>query len=75
MSASALIVIELSFVLTTIEFFADLSTISIVSSPSLSFSRTMCPLRDLIRRTLFLPSAFVSGGSLFAFQSAPITYG
>src|SRR5215210_4139488 len=74
-SPSAVIAIVSSLLETTIVLFPLLSTISIVSSPSLSLRTIVWPLRDLITRRSFLPSSFVRNGGSTPFQSAPSTYG
>src|SRR5262249_40528036 len=73
MSFSLVIVIELLAVSITMLFFSLLSMISIVSLPSSSLSLIVWPLRDLIRRRLFLPSALSAGGLSTPFHSAPRT--
>ena len=65
------IVIVFFAVSMTMLFFSLLSMISIFSLPSSSFSRMTWPLRDLMTRTLFLPSSLSAGGASLPFHSAP----
>ena len=73
MSLSVVIVSVFSEVSMTMLFFSLLSMISIFSFPSSSVRRMTWPLRDLITRTLFLPSALSAGGVSVQFHNAPTT--